>query len=65
MQAQKPLFVTAETIDPDFAEPFTDIDEQRSTPVPHRYGSGGFKCTKAQFSFYFPPEGQLRRAVLS
>ena len=45
MQAQKPLFVTAETIDPDFAEPFTDIDEQRAEPKPHRYVSGGFKGT--------------------
>ena len=60
MQFVKPLFVTEETIDPDFAEPFTDIDEQRTDPVPHRYISGGFRGTKARFSFYFPPTGQYR-----
>ena len=60
MQAQKPLFVTADSIDPLFAEPFTDVDEQRSDPVPHRYVSGGFKGTKARFSFYFPPEAQYQ-----
>jgi len=60
MQAPKPLFVTADSIDPLFAEPFKDIDEQRSDPVPHRYVGGGFKGTKARFSFYFPPEGQYQ-----
>ena len=60
MQAPKPQFVTEETIDPLFAEPFTDVDEQRAEPVPHRYVSGGFKGTKARFSFYFPPEGQYQ-----
>ena len=61
MQAPKPLFVTEESIDPLFAEPFTDFDESRADPVPHRYVSGGFKGTKARFSFYFPPEGQYQR----
>ena len=60
MQAPKPLFVTEDTIDPEFAEPFTDIDEQRTDPVPHRYVSGGFKGTKARFSFYFPPSSQYQ-----
>ena len=35
-----PLFVTGDSVDPDFAEPFTGIDEQRTDPVPHRYVSG-------------------------
>jgi len=60
MQFPKPLFVTEDEIDPFFTEPFVDIDEERSEPVPHRYVSGGFKGTKARFSFYFPPEGQYR-----
>ncbi len=50
-----PLFVTEESIDPDFAEPFVDGDEVHSGEVPHRYVSGGFKGTHARFSFYFPP----------
>lgn len=52
--------VTADSIDPDYAEPFVDVDEQRSTPEPHRYVSGGFKGTDARFSFYFPPKEQYQ-----
>lgn len=52
--------VTADSVDPDFSEPFVDIDEQRSEPVPHRYVSGGFKGTHARFSFYFPPPEQYQ-----
>jgi len=47
-------------IDPLFHAPFVDIDEQRETPVPHRYVSGGFEGTQARFSFYFPPAAQYR-----
>ncbi len=60
MQFPKPLFVTETEVDPFFAEPFVDVDEERSDPVPHRYVSGGFKGSKARFSFYFPPEGQYQ-----
>ena len=52
--------VTADSIDPDYAEPFVDIDEARTAPVPHRYVSGGFKGTDARFSFYFPPPAQYQ-----
>ena len=55
-----PLFVTEDEVDPFFSEPFVDGDEERSEPVPHRYVSGGFKGTKARFSFYFPPQGQYQ-----
>ena len=50
-----PMLVTAECLDPRFNEPYVDIDEQRATPVAHRYIHGGFKNTDARFSFYFPP----------
>lgn len=60
MQFPKPLFVTEDEVDPYFAEPFVDVEEDRADPVPHRYISGGFKGTKARFSFYFPPEGQYQ-----
>jgi hypothetical protein len=50
--------VTAASVDPDFAEPFVDIEEERTAPVPHRYVSGGFRGTDARFSFYFPPAAQ-------
>jgi hypothetical protein len=56
MTSEAAVRVTAESIDPDYAEPFVDIDEERSTPVAHRYVSGGFTGTGARFSFYFPPQ---------
>ncbi|MGE3690739.1 MAG: hypothetical protein AB7F98_05100 [Novosphingobium sp.] len=60
MQFPKPLFVTETETDPFFEEPFIDIEEDRTAPVPHRYVSGGFKGTKARFSFYFPPSEQYQ-----
>ncbi|MEJ5977307.1 PKD domain-containing protein [Novosphingobium sp. PS1R-30] len=55
-----PMHVTADSIDPDYAEPFIDISEERAEPVPHRYVSGGFAGTDARFSFYFPPRPQYQ-----
>ena len=55
-----PLHIAGNTIDPVFAEPFIDIEEDRAEPVPHRYVSGGFGGTQARFSFYFPPDGQYQ-----
>jgi hypothetical protein len=49
------MLITEESEDPRFNEPFVDIDEQRTSPVPHRYIHGGFTGTDARFSFYFPP----------
>lgn len=46
--------------DPLFKEPYVDIDEWRDKPVRHRYVHGGFKETKALFSFYFPPKEQYQ-----
>ena len=60
MTTQAAIRVTADSVDPDYAEPFVDIDEQRAEPVPHRYVSGGFKGTDARFSFYFPPQAQYQ-----
>lgn len=40
--------------DPVLTQPFVDIDEQRDSPVPHRYVHGGFEGTETRFSFYFP-----------
>lgn len=47
--------VTADSIDPQFSEPYIEVNEWRTQPVPHRYMHGGFKGTDARFSFYFPP----------
>jgi hypothetical protein len=64
MEFPKPLFVTGDSIDPDFAEPFVEIDEERSEPLPHRYVHGGFTGTNARFSFYFPPPEQYQGRLL-
>jgi len=55
-----PMFVTADCVDPRYNKPFVDIDEMRTTPVPHRYIHGGFTGTDAKFSFYFPPREQFQ-----
>jgi hypothetical protein len=54
------ILVTEDAVDPLFAEPYIEVDEQRDDPVPHRYVRGGFKGTGARFSFYFPPKAQYR-----
>jgi len=54
------MLTTADCVDPRFNDPYVDIDEQRNTPVPHRYIHGGFKGTDARFSFYFPPREQYQ-----
>lgn len=60
MIAEPDLRVTADSVDPDYDEPFIEVDEQRSEPVPQCYVHGGFKGTPARFSFYFPPQAQYR-----
>lgn len=55
-----PMLITADCVDPRFNQPYVDIDELRTTPVPHRYVHGGFTGTDARFSFYFPPAEQYQ-----
>src|SRR6266498_4285235 len=55
------MLVTADCIDPRFNQPYVDIEEQRTMPVPHRYVHGGFTGTDAKFSIYFPPKEQYQR----
>jgi hypothetical protein len=50
--------VTEDSIDPQFNDPYIEVNELRTHPVPHRYVRGGFKATDARFSFYFPPKEQ-------
>jgi hypothetical protein len=49
------MLITEELEDPRFNAPCVDVDEDRATPVPHRYVHGGFTGTDARFSLYFPP----------
>jgi hypothetical protein len=41
--------------DATFERPYVDVDEQRDSPLPHRYVHGGFEGTDTRFSFYLPP----------
>lgn len=59
--ASSPILVTGDCIDPRFNTPYVDVEEERTTPVPHRYVHGGFIGTDAKFSFYFPPKEQYQR----
>ncbi|HSW15342.1 MAG TPA: PKD domain-containing protein [Solimonas sp.] len=47
--------ITADSVDPRYNQPYVDVNELRSEPLPHRYVHGGFSGTDARFSFYFPP----------
>src|SRR5689334_20315280 len=60
MTSEAAVRVTATSVDPDYAEPYIEIDEERAEPVPHRYVHGRFKGTDARFSFYFPPKAQYQ-----
>ncbi|MCR2783545.1 MULTISPECIES: hypothetical protein [unclassified Microbacterium] len=41
-------------VDDAFGRAWVDIDEQRESPVAHRYVHGGFDSSDTRFSFYFP-----------
>src|SRR5215470_16822085 len=43
--------------DPYFGRPYVDVDEERDTPMPHRYVHGGFEDTSTRFAFSFPTQG--------
>ncbi|WP_419875417.1 hypothetical protein [Candidatus Pristimantibacillus sp. PTI5] len=59
MQTNAPLYDG--TQDPQFQQPYVDIDEWRDQPVRHRYLHGGFEGTNTKFSFYYPPEEGYER----
>lgn len=40
--------------DPQFAQPYVDVEEWRDEPVRHCYIHGGFEHTQTRFCFYFP-----------
>lgn len=58
--AKQPPQVTATSVDPEFTEPYIDVDEWRDQPVRHRYIHGGFNGTELRFSMYFPPKEQYQ-----
>jgi hypothetical protein len=50
--------------DPFFGSAYVDLDEERSTPVPHRFVHGGFEGTSTRFSFSFPTDGSYQGRLL-
>jgi len=56
----QPTFVDDTCTDIRWNNPQIDIDEMRTTPVPHRYVHGFFPGTDARFAFYFPPAAQYQ-----
>ena len=52
--------ITGDSVDPRYNQPYIDVNELRSDPVPHRYVHGGFAGTDARFSFYFPPKDRYQ-----
>jgi len=54
----EPIFLSEGCVDPHYTEPYIDVDEERTTPVPHRYVHGGFAGTDTRFSIHFPPADQ-------
>ena len=54
------LLEAGASVDPQYNEPFIEIEEERSEPAPHRYVHGRFKGTDACFSFYFPPKDRYQ-----
>jgi hypothetical protein len=47
-----------------FGAAFVDIDEERGSPVPHRYVHGGFEGTATLFSYYLPCDGSYEGRML-
>lgn len=41
-------------MDPQFQEPYVDLHEHRTLPLPHLYVHGGYKGTDLRFSFFYP-----------
>lgn len=48
-----------------FGAAYIDVDEQRSTPRPHRHLHGGFTGTHTRFSLYLPPADQYQGRLLN
>lgn len=47
-----------------FGVPYIDLDEQRESPIPHRYVHGGFEGTDTRFAFSFPTDGSYQGRIL-
>ena len=55
-----PVQVTADCVDPLYANPVIDIEQDLTTPVAHHKVSGHFEGTDIRFNVYLPPASQWR-----
>ena len=57
---QAPVQVTATCLDPTYAKPVIDSEQDLTTPVKHRRVSGHFDGTNIKFTIYLPPAQQWK-----
>ncbi|OLT30819.1 Tat pathway signal sequence domain protein [Actinomadura sp. CNU-125] len=57
-EADGPMWITPECVDPQYSRPVIDGESDQSAPVPHHRVSGHFEGTGVKFNFYYPPKDQ-------
>src|SRR4051794_5238672 len=55
---QSPVQVTAECVDPTYAHPVIDTEDDLTTPIVHHRVNGHFEGTAIRFAIYLPPAKQ-------
>ncbi|HEX2417591.1 MAG TPA: hypothetical protein VHJ83_05620, partial [Micromonosporaceae bacterium] len=55
-----PVQVTPDCVDPLYADPVIDSEQDLTAPVRHHRVSGHFEGTDIQFNIYLPPAGQWK-----
>ncbi|MGA7147840.1 MAG: hypothetical protein WBX17_05030 [Microbacterium sp.] len=58
LQPGGPVQVTADCIDPTYAQPIIDAVTEEPSPVVHRRVAGHFENTQIRFNIYLPPANQ-------
>ncbi|MDF2790199.1 MAG: hypothetical protein K0S80_3297 [Neobacillus sp.] len=59
-EANGPMWITADCVDPLYNRPVIDSQTDLTTPVPHHKVMGHFEGTDKKFTFYFPPKSQWK-----
>jgi hypothetical protein len=55
-----PVWVTADCVDPTYANPVIDAESDETSPVVHHRVSGHFEGTNIEFNIYLPPADQWK-----
>jgi hypothetical protein len=59
-----PMWITADSVDPQYNCPVIDSESDYTMPVPHHMVSGHFEGTNKKFNFYFPLKSQWKGRFL-